>query len=153
MPKICLQVPECVWTKALFDGTVKVAGFDVAFASLPNDPRMSRRLRGEVEESYAGAEQVLTDYIVRIARNAEKELAALPVFVTRGMVHRKLVMRRESLTPKDLSGRIVGMGRVLGATSVYVRGLLQDQYAVRRSEVAWLALEPLTSDGAMDATA
>ena len=149
MASLSIQVPDCVWTKALFDGSLKVDGFDVAFEAAPFDQRTSRRLRGEVEEKYAGAEQVLTDYIVRIASGAEKELVALPIFVTRGMVHRKFVMRRGPLAPKDLTGRVIGMGRVLGATSVYLRGLLEEQYGIRRSDVRWLAAEPLTSDGAM----
>lgn len=149
MAALCIQVPECVWTKALFDGTVKVEGFDVAFESTPFDQRSSRRLRGEVEDKYAGAEQVLTDYIVRVARGAEKEFVALPIFVTRGMVHRKFVMRRGPLAPNDLKGRTIGMGRVLGATSVYLRGLLEDEYGIHRSDARWLAAEPLTSDGAM----
>ena len=149
MAALCIQVPECVWTKALFDGTVKVAGFDVVFEAAPHDVRTSRRLRGEIEEKYAGAEQVITDYVVRLARGTEKELLALPIFVTRGMVHRKFVMRRENLTPKDLKGRSVGMGRILGATSVYLRGLLQDLYGIGRSDARWITAEPLTSDGAM----
>jgi 4,5-dihydroxyphthalate decarboxylase len=149
MAALCIQIPECIWTKSLFDGTVKVDGFDVFFENAPFDQRTSRRLRGEVEDKYAGAEQVLTDYIVRLARNAEKELVALPIFVTRGMVHRKLVMRRGPDTPKDLKGRLVGMGRVLGATSVYLRGLLEDEFGIGRSDVRWLTAEPLTSDPAM----
>lgn len=149
MAALCIQVPECIWTRALFDGTVKVDGFDVAFDAAPHDPRTSRRLRGEVEEKYAGAEQVLTDYIVRVAHGAEKELVALPIFVTRGMVHRKFVMRRGPMAPADLNGRLIGMGRVLGATSVYLRGLLQEQYRIGRTDARWVAAEPLTSDGAM----
>ena len=149
MPTFCIQVPECVWTKALFDGTVKVADFDVTFDAAPHDQRTSRRLRGDVEDQYTGAEQVITDYLVRLARGVEKEFIPLPIFVTRGMVQRKFVMRRESLTPKDLKGRLVGMGRVLGATSVYLRGLLQDHYGVARNEAHWVTAEPLTSDGAM----
>ncbi|MGH7767976.1 MAG: hypothetical protein ACREQP_11015, partial [Candidatus Binatia bacterium] len=101
-----------------------------------------------VEEKYAGAEQVLTDYIVRVARAAEKELVALPVFVTRGMVHRKFVMRRGG-APSKLKGRVVGMGRVLGATSVYLRGLLEEEHGIGRGDARWLAAEPLTSDPAM----
>jgi len=149
MPTLCIQVPECIWTRALFEGAVKVTGFDVTFDAAPHDQRTSRRLRGEIEDRYAGAEQVITDYLVRFARGMEKELIPLPIFATRGMVQRKFVMRRESLTPKDLKGRKVGMGRVLGATSVYLRGLLQDHYGVARSEVRWVTAEPLTSDGAM----
>jgi 4,5-dihydroxyphthalate decarboxylase len=148
MAALSIQVPECIWSKALFDGSVKVDGFDVSFESAPFDQRTSRRLRGEVEEKYAGAEQVLTDYIVRFARGEEKELIALPVFVTRGMVHRKLVMRRGD-SPGRLKDRVVGMGRVLGATSVYLRGLLQHEYGIGRGDVRWLTAEPLTSDPAM----
>ena len=148
MAPLSIQLPDCIWTKALFDGSLKVDGFDVAFEAAPFDQRTSRRLRGEVEDKYAGAEQVLTDYIIRVARGVEKELIALPIFVTRGMVHRKFVMRRGA-RPEDLKGRIVGMGRVLGATSVYLRGLLEDEYGIGRSDARWLAAEPLTSDGAM----
>ena len=113
------------------------------------DPRGSSRLRGDVEDKFAAAEQVIPDFLVRIARGTEKEFVALPIFVTRGMVHRKFVMRRESSTPKDLKGRTIGMGRVLGATSVYLRGLLADHFGVARSAARWITAEPLTSDGAM----
>lgn len=41
------------------------------------------------------------------------------------------------------------MGRVLGATSVYVRGLLADHFGVARSDARWVTAESLTSDGAM----
>jgi len=72
MAALCMQVPDCIWSRALFDGAVKVDGFDVSFENAPFDQRTSRRLRGEVEEKYAGAEQVLTDYIVRLARGGIK---------------------------------------------------------------------------------
>jgi 4,5-dihydroxyphthalate decarboxylase len=149
MAALCIQVPDCIWTRALLEGAVKVGGFEVAFESSKFDQRTSRRLRGEVEEQYDGTELVLTDYIVRIARVTETELAALPIFVTRGMVHRKFVMRRGGVAPKDLKGRAVGMGRVLGATSVYGRGLLADEYGIERKDVRWVIAEPLTSDGAI----
>jgi 4,5-dihydroxyphthalate decarboxylase len=148
MAALSIQVPDCIWTKALFDGSIEVDGFEIACEAAPFDQRTSRRLRGEVEEKYSGTEQVLTDYIVRVARGAETELVALPIFVTRGMVHRKFVMRRGA-TPKNLKGRTIGMGRVLGATSVYLRGLLEDEHGIGRADARWLAAEPLASDGAM----
>jgi 4,5-dihydroxyphthalate decarboxylase len=149
MPKFCIHIPNCIWTKALLDGSVKVDGVDVEFEPAVFDQRGSRRLRGEVEEKYVGTEQVIPDYLVRIARGVEKDLIALPIFVTRGMVQRKFVMRRDSLSPRDLTGRVIGMGRVLGATSVYVRGLLVNHFGVARSDVRWVTAEPLTSDEAM----
>ena len=41
------------------------------------------------------------------------------------------------------------MGRVLGATSVYLRGLLADHFGVQETTARWITAEPLTSDGAM----
>ena len=76
-------------------------------------------------------------------------LVALPIFVTRGMVQRKFVMRREYTTPKDLRGRTIGMGRVFGATSVYLRALLADHFGVARNAARWITAEPLTSDSAI----
>jgi 4,5-dihydroxyphthalate decarboxylase len=149
MPTLCIHVPNCIWTRALLDGAVKVDGFDVSFEAAVFDPRGSSRLRGEVEDKYAATEQVIPDYLVRIARGTEKELVVLPIFVTRGMVQRKFVMRRDTMTPRDLKGRAIGMGRVLGATSVYLRGLLADHFGVGRKDARWMTAEALTSDGAM----
>jgi 4,5-dihydroxyphthalate decarboxylase len=148
MPSLCIHVPNCMWTKALLDGRVKVDGFDATFEPAAFDPRGSSRLRGDVEDKFAATEQVIPDFLVRIARGSEKEFVALPIFVTRGMVHRKFVMRRAS-SPKDLKGCTIGMGRVLGATSVYLRGLLADHFGVTRSAARWVTAEPLSSDGAI----
>jgi len=149
MANLCVHVPNCIWTKALLDGSVKVNGYDVVFEAAVFDQRGSSRLRGDVEDKYAATEQVIPDYLLRIARGTEEEFVALPIFVTRGMVQRKFVMRRESSMPKDLQGRIIGMGRVLGATSVYLRGLLADHFGVARNAVRWITAEPLTSDSAI----
>src|SRR4029453_13143203 len=105
MPILCIHVPNCIWTKALLDGTVKADGFDATFEPAVFDPRGSSRLRGDVEDRFAATEQVIPDFLVRIARGSEKEIVALPIFVTRGMVHRKFVMRRESWTRKNLKSR------------------------------------------------
>ena len=96
MPSLCIHVPNCMWTKALLDGAVKVDGFDAIFEPAAFDARGSSRLRGDVEDKYVATEQVIPDFLVRIARDTAKELVALPIFVTRGMVHRKFVMRRNS---------------------------------------------------------
>ena len=131
------------------DGSVKVEGLPVVFKGSAFDQRTSRRLRGEVEEEWAGTEQVLTDFLVRFSKGQETNLVVLPIFVTRGMNHRKLVMRRGSLSPKDLAGKTVGAGRVLSATSVFIRGLLADDFGLDRSQVRWVAGEPVGSDGAI----
>ena len=65
------------------------------------------------------------------------------------MVQRKFVMRRDTRRRKTLKSRAIGMGRVLGATSVYLRGLLADHFGVGRKDARWITAEALTSDAAM----
>jgi len=149
MAPLTIHIPNCIWTKALLDGTVRVDSHDVSFEAAVFDQRGSRRLRGEVEEQYAGTEQVIPDYLLRLAHGTEKELVALPIFVTRGMTQRKFVMRRGAIAPQDLKGKTIGMGRVLGATSVYLRGLLAGHFGVGRRDARWITAEPISSDGAM----
>jgi len=150
MAKLWFNIPNVCWTRALFDGSVKVEDFPIEFEAAVFDASTSKRLRGAVEEQYAATEQVLTDYIVRASKEREKNLVALPIFVTRGMVHRKLVTRREGILPKDLSRGKIAMGRVLGATSVFLRGLLNDEFQIERNQPEWIAAEPLTSDPAIE---
>ncbi len=52
---------------------VKVNGFDVVFEAAVFDQRGSSRLRGDVEDKYAATEQVIPDYLLRIARGTEEE--------------------------------------------------------------------------------
>ncbi len=149
MAEINIQVPDVFLTRALMDGRVKVEGFPVVFKGSAFDQRTSRRLRGEVEEEWAGTEQVLTDFLVRFPKGQEPNLVVLPIFVTRGMNHRKFVMRRGDLSPKDLAGKTVGAGRVLSATSVFLRGLLADDFGLDRGQARWVVGEPVESDGAI----
>ena len=142
-------VPDVLWTKALLDGTVKVDGFDVSFMPVDSSPQASMRLRGRLEEEFAGGEQVLPDYLVRLARGVGQRLVCLPVFLTRGMVHRKLIMRRNDLSPQELNGRAIGVSRLLAATSVFLRGMLTDDWGIDPKKIRWVASESFTSDDSM----
>ena len=62
MANLCIHIPNCIWTKALLDGWVKVDGYDVSFEPAVFDPRGSSRLRGDVEDKYAATEQVIPDF-------------------------------------------------------------------------------------------
>lgn len=148
---IKLVVPSTPFSQALLDGAVKVDGFDVLFQSADfSGPDASARLRGRIPADVDGAEQVIPDYLVRLARGVGQPLVALPVFLTRGMAHRKLVARVGGRALTDLRGAHIGMSRVLAATAVYLRGFLTDSpYRLHRETVAWLAAEPTTSDDAL----
>jgi len=145
-----LIIPDTVFTRALLDGSVAVDGFAVAFdPSGYSGPAALARLRGRIEPEVAGAEQVIPDYLVRFARGVGQPLVALPVFLTRGMVHRKYVGRRGGPTPGQLTGQRIGVSRVLAATAVYLRGVLSSEYGLERERCTWVAAEPFASDEAL----
>ena len=77
MANLCVHVPNCIWTKALLDGRVKVNGFDVDFEAAVFDQRGSSRLRGEVEDKYAATEQVIPDYLLSASPAALKRSLSL----------------------------------------------------------------------------
>lgn len=150
MSALTVLIPDVAFTRALLDGSVAVDGFDVAFDPRGySDPGTSARLRGHIEPAFAGAEQVIPDYLVRLARGVGQPLVALPVFLTRGMVHGKLVVRRDGPPPDQLGAGRIGMSRLLAATAVYLRGVLADDYGVQRAGPTWVAAEPFSSDDAL----
>ncbi|HLY66287.1 MAG TPA: hypothetical protein VKU60_12190 [Chloroflexota bacterium] len=145
-----IVVPDTPFSRALVDGSVAVDGFDVAF-EYPDtsSPAASARLRGALEPDIAGGEQVIPDYILRLARGVGQPLTALPVFLTRGMVHSKYVGRRGGPAADQLDGGRIGMSRMLAASAVYLRGMLAGAYGLCRDRVTWLAGEPLSSDDSL----
>ena len=81
MPSLCIHVPNCIWTKALLDGAVKVDGFDVDVRA--GGIRLSAARDGCVAKSRISmprTEQVIPDYLVRIARGTENDLVAAADF-------------------------------------------------------------------------
>lgn len=143
-------IPETPFSRALFDGSVTVDGFDVEFVRASYEGTDGRRLRGRMEPTVAGAEQVIPDYLLRLSRGIGQPLVALPIFLTRGMVHRKYVGRVRGPRPGDLSGRRIGLSRVLSASVVHLRGVLTGTYSLEREQATWVAGDPVTSDDAMD---
>lgn len=152
MPANMMVIPDTVFTRALLDGSVTVEGFDVAFdPSGYSGPAASARLRGRIEPELTGAEQVIPDYLVRLARGVGQPLVALPVFLTRGMVHRKYVGRRGGPAPDQLNGKRIGVSRVLAASAVYLRWVLREMYGLSLDRFQWFAAEPFSSDDALAA--
>lgn len=151
MAALTLVLPDTVFTRALFDGSVRVEDFDVGFEPAVSSVGASARLRGRIEPHYAGGEQVIPDYVVRLARGVGQPLVALPVFLTRGMVHRKYAGRRDGLAPEALKGGSIGVSRLLAATAVYLRGVLASEHGLDSQQATWVAAEPFTSDDSLAA--
>jgi 4,5-dihydroxyphthalate decarboxylase len=66
---------------------------------------------------------------------------AIPVFPGRRFRHNGIYINRKSgiREPKDLKGRLVGSPEYQVTASVWIRGILEDEYGVKPSDVRWRA--------------
>ena len=64
----------------------------------------------------------------------------IPVFHARGPKSRNLLVRDDGSvsTPEDLRGRKVGVSNYTNTASIWIRGMLQDEYGVKASEIIWV---------------
>src|SRR5581483_11485153 len=69
----------------------------------------------------------------------EGHYAAIPVFPSRLFRHSSIYIRadRGIERPEDLLGKVVGVPEYQMTAAVWVRGILQDEYGLRASEVKW----------------
>lgn len=67
------------------------------------------------------------------------DIVAIPVFPSRVFRHSAIYVGRDSgiRAPKDLEGRRVGVPEWAQTAGIYVRGLLQHEYGVELSRIAW----------------
>jgi len=64
----------------------------------------------------------------------------VPVFHARGPKSRNLLVRDDGSvrTPEDLRGRRVGVSNYTNTASIWLRGMLQDEYGVKPSDIIWV---------------
>lgn len=116
------------YTRVLKDGAVASDRVQLDFADLPriNDafPRMVRELAYDVSQMSP------TTYLV--ARSFGKRITALPIFLNRHFHHGVISCNVNAgiRTPKDLEGKLAGVGSWTITTGVWGRVVLQTDYDV-----------------------
>ncbi len=121
-------------TQALIDGTVRPEGIEWKITTLPSPERHNRML---VDREFDVCELSLSSYL--IARERKMPLMAIPVFPHRRFRHGFIFINREAgiFKPADLIGKRIGIRRFQNTASVWVRGILSDDYGVRRDSIRW----------------
>jgi 4,5-dihydroxyphthalate decarboxylase len=123
------------------DGTIPVAGVSFEAAQVSSLQDAFKRMCREV--CFDVCEMSITGYL--LARRYGVPFTALPVFPVRGFPqsHASLVVKRGSgiETPRDLEGRRVGARAYTGTASLWVRGMLRDEYGVDLDSVTWVSAE------------
>lgn len=115
-------------TRALQDGSVQADGIDLNYLCLPVEETFFRMAR---HREFDVAEMSLSSYCVSLNR-PEKPFIALPVFPSRFFRHSCIYVNADAgiREPKDLIGKRVASPEYQMTAPVWIRGILQDHYAV-----------------------
>lgn len=122
-------------TRAFRDGRVSIEGTDADFFFLPVEETFFRALR---YAEFDVAELSLSSYTV-LASTGKCPYTAIPVFLSRSFRHSSIYIRKDAGigSPCDLIGRNVGVPEYQLTAPVWVRGILEDEYGVKPSDIHW----------------
>lgn len=120
---------------AIRDGRVKVEGCDVTFIPMEPEEVFFRAFR---YAEFDCCELSFSSY-VRVASQGKNEYVGVPAFVSRVFRHSGFYIRtdRGIRTPEDLRGRLVGVPEYQMTAPVWMRGILEDEYGVKPTEIKW----------------
>ena len=122
--------------RALKDGTVTADGLElIMLAGMgPRERhwRMARRAEFDVCETNVGA------YFMERDRGAP--LTAIPVFLHRRFRHGFLFVNAAAgiRAPKELIGKKIGGTNFQPASNIWMRGILEEEYALPHRQVTWV---------------
>jgi len=121
--------------RAVKDGRVSVPGCDVRYFTPPLEELFIRAL---VASEFDACEVSLSSYLVARSRG-QTPYRALPVFLSRVFRHSAFYVRsdRGIRTPADLRGKTVGVPEYQMTAALWARGLLEDEYGVKPSDIVW----------------
>jgi len=125
--KLTLSCNDYDRTRFLVDGTVQADGIDLNIVMLPSEQRharFSRTLEFDVCELQMGV------FLGWMDRGAP--FSAIPVFPHRKFCHGNILVTQASgiQNPQDFAGRTIGMRAHFNPVSLWVRGLLQEEFGV-----------------------
>jgi 4,5-dihydroxyphthalate decarboxylase len=121
--------------RALRDGQVEVEGCDITMLSLSPEETFFRAFR---HAEFDVSELSFSSYMMATSRGT-CPYVAIPVFPSRVFRHSGIYIRtdRGIKAPADLKGRVVGIPEYQVTAAVWIRGILEDEYGVKPSDLDW----------------
>ena len=122
-------------TRPIRDGRVLVDGCDVTFLALEPEEVFYRAFRNQ---EFDVSELSFSSYIRTVAADVSPYIA-IPAFVSRIFRHSGIYVRsdRGINSPADLKGKLIGLPEYQITAVVWQRGMLQDEYGVKPSDIRW----------------
>jgi 4,5-dihydroxyphthalate decarboxylase len=122
-------------TRAIFDGRVQIDGCEVSATAVEPEEAFHRAFK---YQEFDISELSLSSYTLQLSR-AENPYVAIPAFVSRLFRHSGIYIRtdRGIARPEDLEGKTLGLPEYQITANVWIRGILNDEYAVKTQDVHW----------------
>ncbi len=124
-------------TRALADGTVKIAGVDASFHSARIVTEIFEQM---IRQRAFDVSELGMTYFLR-ALEVNPEFVAIPVFPNRAFRHSAIYINRASGIgrPEDLAGKTIGELAMYGHDAgVMPKGILSDDYGVAPNQCRWV---------------
>ena len=132
------------YTQALFDGSVRPKDIDLQLQSQFGEglDNVGARHRDIIAGKLDGGELSISSFI--LGRLRAVPLRALPVFLSRRFRLRCMYCRLDSPVhhPSELAGKSVTVHRYNATTPVWLKGILQNEFGVKPTDVEWYVAEP-----------
>jgi len=123
-------------TRAISDGRIGIDGVSPNCMLLSPEEMFFRAFR---HQAFDVSELSLSSYSISVARG-DPHYVAIPVFLSRAFRHTSIYVRNDRgiNTPADLRGRRIGVAEYQLSANVWFRGILEDEYGVKPSEINWV---------------
>ena len=134
--KLSLAMGNYDRTRAILDGRVKIDGVDPVPMLLSAEEMFFRAFRNQ---AFDISELSLSSYSISVARG-NPHYVAIPVFLSRAFRHTSVYIRTDKgiNKPEDLKGRRIGIAEYQLSANVWVRGILEEDFGVKPSDVIWV---------------
>lgn len=134
--KLSLAMGNYDRTRAIVDGRVQIDGVDPVPMLLSPEEMFFRAFR---HEAFDISEISLSSYSISVARG-NPHYVAIPVFLSRAFRHTSVYIRTDKGidTPQDLKGKRIGIAEYQLSANVWVRGILEEEYGVKPSDIIWV---------------
>ncbi len=118
-------------------GTVQIEGIDATYVAIESPVEIFSRMIKQ--NAFDVSEMSLTTFLAARSRS-EFPFVGIPVFPSRVFRHGFVFVNTHSgiKEPRDLEGRRIGVQGYGQAASVWIRGILKDEYNVDLSGVHWV---------------
>lgn len=122
--------------RPLRDGAVRAEGMEINFVVVNKPPEVHWRMG--IHSEFDAAEMSFGSYVAGKARG-DFPFVGIPAFVYRKFRHAAAYINVNAgiQRPEDLRGRRVGVPEWQMTATVWLRGILQDDYGVRPGDVLW----------------